>query len=105
MSGAGSSRLRTFFSKFISTVPFWTIFTFQCSANRWALVGRLMIPRAYHYKKEVPIRELFEEDRKALLVLPPKRFNVCRYECMNADGYGKICMDGKHLYSTAPENA
>ena len=24
---------------------------------------------------------------------------------MNADGYGKICMDGKHFYSTAPENA
>ena len=58
-----------------------------------------------HYKKQVPIRELFEEDRKALLVLPSKRFNVCRYEWMNADGYGKICMDGKHFYSTAPENA
>ena len=58
-----------------------------------------------HYKKQVPIRELFEEDRKALLVLPPKRFNVCRYEWMNADGYGKICLDGKHFYSTAPENA
>ena len=58
-----------------------------------------------HYKKQVPIKELFEEDRKALLVLPPKSFNVCRYEWMNADGYGKICMDGKHFYSTAPENA
>ena len=32
-----------------------------------------------HYKKQVPIRELFEEDRKALLMLPPKRFDVCRY--------------------------
>ena len=58
-----------------------------------------------HYKKQVPIRELFEEDRKALLVLPPKRFNVCRYEWLQADGYGKVCMDGKHFYSTAPENA
>ena len=58
-----------------------------------------------HYKKQIPIRKLFEEDRKALLVLPPKRFNVCRYEWMNADGYGKICLDGKHFYSTAPENA
>lgn len=58
-----------------------------------------------HYKKQIPIRELFEEDRKALLVLPSKRFNVCRYEWVNADGYGKVCMDGKHFYSTSPENA
>lgn len=58
-----------------------------------------------HYKKQVPIRELFEEDRKALLVLLPKRFHVCRYEWMKADGYGKVCMEGKHFYSTMPENA
>lgn len=58
-----------------------------------------------HYKKLVPIRELFEEDRKAFLMLPPKRFNVCRYEWLRADGYGKVCMEGKHYYSTRPENA
>lgn len=58
-----------------------------------------------HYKKQVPIVELFEEDRKALLMLPPKQFQICRYEWMKADGYGKICMDGKHFYSTRPENA
>lgn len=58
-----------------------------------------------HYKKQVPIRELFEEDRRAFLLLPPKRFNVCRYEWLKADGYGKVCMDGKHFYSTRPENA
>lgn len=58
-----------------------------------------------HYKKQVPIAQLFEEDRKALLVLPPKAFNVCRYDWLKADGYGKICMDGKHFYSTRPENA
>lgn len=58
-----------------------------------------------HYKKQIPIRKLFEEDRKALLMLPPKRFDVCRYEWLKADGYGKVCMDGKHFYSTRPENA
>lgn len=58
-----------------------------------------------HYKKQIPIGELFEEDRKALLVLPLKPFNICRYEWMKADGYGKICMDGKHFYSTCPQNA
>ncbi|MFQ9464414.1 MAG: Mu transposase domain-containing protein [Gallintestinimicrobium sp.] len=38
-------------------------------------------------------------------MLPPKPFNVCRYEWLKADGYGKVCMDGKHFYSTRPENA
>ena len=58
-----------------------------------------------HYKKQVSIRQLFEEDRKALLVLPPKPFHVCRYEWLKADGYGKVCMEGKHFYSTRPEKA
>jgi len=58
-----------------------------------------------HYKKQVPIGELFEEDRKSLLMLPAKAFNVCRYEWLKADGYGKVCLDGKHFYSTMPENA
>ena len=58
-----------------------------------------------HYKKQIPIGELFEEDRKALLMLPPKKFNVCRYEWLKADGYVKVCMEGKRFYSTMPENA
>ena len=61
--------------------------------------------RELHYKKQIPIGKLFEEDRKALLMLPPKAFEVCRYEWLKADGYGKVCMDGKHFYSTRPENA
>lgn len=73
--------------------------------NRKLLLQHEKKAEELHYKKQIPIRELFEEDRKALLVLPSKRFNVCRYEWMNADGYGKVCMDGKHFYSTSPENA
>ena len=57
-----------------------------------------------HYKKGTVISELFEEDRKHFLPLPAKSFNVCRYETYKADGYGKICLDGKHFYSTKPEN-
>ena len=57
-----------------------------------------------HYKKGTVISELFEEDRKHFLSLPPKQFNVCRYETYKADGYGKICLDGRHFYSTRPEN-
>ena len=57
-----------------------------------------------HYKKGIVISELFEEDKKHFLSLPLKPFNVCRYETFQADGYGKICMDGRHFYSTKPEN-
>lgn len=57
-----------------------------------------------HYKKGIVISELFEEDRNHLLTLPPKAFNACRYERPKADGYGKICLDGRHFYSTKPEN-
>ena len=57
-----------------------------------------------HYKKGTTISELFEEDKKHFLPLPAKPFNVCRYETCKADGYGKICLDGRHFYSTKPEN-
>lgn len=73
--------------------------------NRKLLLRHEKKAAELHYKKQVPIEELFEEDRKALLMLPPKRFHVCRYEWLKADGYGKVCMDGKHFYSTMPENS
>ena len=56
-----------------------------------------------HYKKQEEISRLFEADKAALMALPSKKFNVCRYEQLAADGYGKICLDGKHYYSTCPE--
>ena len=57
-----------------------------------------------HYKKGEVISELFKKDQAALLPLPEKEFNVCRYEFYKADGYGKVSVDGKHFYSTRPEN-
>lgn len=57
-----------------------------------------------HYKKGTVIADLFVEDQKHFLPLPARQFNVCRYETYKADGYGKICMDGRHFYSTKPEN-
>lgn len=56
-----------------------------------------------HYKKGIRISALFQEDISALRPLPDKTFNVCRYEKLPADGYGKICLEGKHYYSTCPE--
>lgn len=56
-----------------------------------------------HYKKGVPISELFLADRAALAPLPARPFDVCRYERVPTDGYGKVVLDGKHRYSTCPE--
>lgn len=56
-----------------------------------------------HYKKSKPIRDLFLDDLAAMRPLPGSPFNVIRYEVKRADGYGKICLDGKHYYSSRPE--
>jgi len=58
-----------------------------------------------HYRKGIPIGELFEEDRQALAPLPARPFDVCRYERVMADGYGKVTLEGRHRYSTCPEFA
>lgn len=58
-----------------------------------------------HYKKEQPISDLFKDDLAAMRQLPEKEFDVCRYDTVKADGYGKICIDGKHYYSTHPNYA
>lgn len=64
-----------------------------------------MSVREKHYKKYVPICELFEDDKKKFRNLPVKPFEACHYDWYKADGYGKVCVDGKHYYSTAPEYA
>lgn len=56
-----------------------------------------------HYKKGIRIRDLFEDDRKAFFALPPKAFEVITYDWFKADGYGEVCIDRCHHYSTRPE--
>lgn len=58
-----------------------------------------------HYKKGSSIEALFAQDRARLLPLPLKPFDVVRYERVTADGYGKVCADGSHYYSTRPDLA
>jgi transposase len=58
-----------------------------------------------HYKKLLPIKQLFEADRAALLSLPRMPFDAVRYEYIKADGYGKVRIDARHHYSTCPEYA
>lgn len=55
-----------------------------------------------HYKKEIPMCELFEADRDALLPLPKQEFEACRYEQVKTNGYGKFVLGGSHTYSSSP---
>jgi transposase len=71
--------------------------------NRDLLEKHQIKANEVHYKKLVPIKKLFEEDKKALRPLPTYPFNVCRYETVTADAYGKVCLDGRHRYATCPE--
>lgn len=80
-------------------------FTDRSAYNRQLLEAHLVKAAELHYKKGERISTLFEDDKAALQPLPSKPFNVCRYEWLKADGYGKICLEGKHYYSTRPENA
>jgi hypothetical protein len=59
-----------------------------------------------HYRKEIPIEELFEKDRAVLLPLPRNEFDTAGYVVAKADKYGIIRLaDGKHEYSTSPKYA
>jgi len=58
-----------------------------------------------HYKKLLPIKELFADDQAALMALPRLPFDAVRYDYLKADGYGKIRLDANHYYSTRPEYA
>jgi transposase len=71
--------------------------------NRDLLERHTEKAKELHYKKQVPIEELFQMDRRALLPLPTAAFDVCRYQYLKADGYGKVRTDGNHWYSTCPE--
>jgi len=57
-----------------------------------------------HYEKQTFISELFEDDRKAFLVLPAKEYQCIRHEILKADKYGYIKID-KNLYSSSPRFA
>ena len=74
------------------------------SYNRELLAAHGAKAAEEHYKKGEKISVLFQSDLSALMPFPETHpFHVVRYESLKADGYGKICLDGKHYYSTCPE--
>lgn len=58
-----------------------------------------------HYRKGESQTGLFDEDRKALLPLPAKPFDVVTWTRMKADKYGNVTVQGRHRYAAGPEHA
>ena len=59
-----------------------------------------------HYLKKRLIKDLFEDDRKALLPLPEVAFDESKIKAVRTDSYAKFTLnEGKHTYSTAPKYA
>lgn len=58
-----------------------------------------------HWRKGERESDLFGEDRKALLPLPARPFDVVRWERMKTDKYGVVTLEGRHRYSTDPSLA
>lgn len=54
-----------------------------------------------HYKRKVPIRELWKEDKAALLPLPEYPYPVFRYEALTVNKYGYVTID-TNKYGLAP---
>ena len=71
--------------------------------NRELLDRHVVKAQEIHYKKLLPIKDLYRADQRALMPLPAKPFDVCRYQYLKTDGYGKVHLDGRHHYSTRPE--
>jgi len=57
-----------------------------------------------HYKKNVFINILFEEDKKAMRDIPKAEYEIYRIEKLKSDKYGKLNFDNRK-YSSGPQYA
>lgn len=72
--------------------------------NELLLIGAIDDQRL-HYEKDTPVSELFTQDQTALAALPVKPFDPVRWAPYMVDGYGKVTVDGVHVYSVSPQAA
>lgn len=72
------------------------------SFNRRLLEKCMTLSDKDHYVRQESENSLFIEDKFAMSGLPSIPFDVVKYERHRADKYGKVCIDGKHLYSSDP---
>ena len=69
--------------------------------NPWLLARCDELGSKPHWRKMVPMVELFDQDRAALLALPGIGFDPVRYETRRADKTGNIVIDG-NTYAATP---
>ncbi|MBZ4646468.1 MAG: Integrase catalytic region [Clostridia bacterium] len=60
--------------------------------------------RREHYKKDLLINNLFEEDKRAMRAIPKAEYEIYRIEKVKADKYGKLNFDNRK-YSSGPQYA
>jgi len=59
-----------------------------------------------HYRKNASIEHLHKADIQALLELPAKTFEACKYITIKTNGYGRFFLNsGMHEYSVSPKQA
>jgi hypothetical protein len=59
-----------------------------------------------HYRKDLPIKVLFEQDKAELLSLPEHELDVSKYLTVKTNSYGRFYLEnGLHEYSAAPRYA
>lgn len=59
-----------------------------------------------HYRKDISINELFEQDKAELLSLPRNKLDVSKYLTVKTNNYGRFYLEnGLHEYSVAPRYA
>ena len=81
-------------------VPVPTVTSFE-AFNEWLWDWCEKDAQRLHYKYKMPIQELWEADRDALLKLPEYPFPVFRYEVLSVNKYGFAVID-TNKYGLAP---
>ena len=67
------------------------------------LLARAVDDTVVHYRKQVPVADLFAEDQARLVGLPARVFDVERWGEYLTDKYGYVVVDGVHAYSVSPQ--
>lgn len=84
-------------------VPVPTITDFeQFNEKLWASCEK--DSQRVHYARQVPMCELWEEEKQKLLYLPPNEYSVFRYETVKLNKYGSATID-TNTYGLSPELA
>ncbi len=77
-------------------------FTSLEEGNKFLLEQCTALMSRNHYKADVPIADLFEDDLKAMIVMNPREFDTSRHIVCRTNKYGKFTVDDKYTYSASP---